>query len=311
MEMALSLAVQIGAMFLMIIVGFILIHTHILKISDANALSRIVLYVCTPCAIINSFQLEMSDSKVRGFLLAITISILIHILYFLLGALLKRPLHLSAIEKASLIYPNCGNLIIPLVTLTMSSRMVFYCAAYMMVQTALLWTHCKSLISGQRDLDFKAIISNINIVAIITGLLFFIFQIRLPVILTSAMTSMGNLMGPLSMFVSGMLLAKMNFRQIFANGRAYLIVFLRLLVFPGIVLILLIVTKSYTLLPNARSILMITLLAASGPAASTVTQFAQLYDNQPFEASIINALSLIFCIITMPLLNMCFTFLAK
>jgi predicted permease len=49
---------------------------------------------------------------------------------------------------------------------------------------------------------------------------------------------------------------------------------------------------------------MITLLAASAPAASTVTQFAQIYDHQPFEASVINVLSLLLCIITMPLLNM-------
>lgn len=311
MEMALSLATQIGAMFLMIVVGFILLRKGVLSIRDCNALSRIVLYVCTPCAIINSFQLKISDEKIKGFLFALIVAILINAFYILITQIFSKTFHFSPIEKASLIYPNCGNLIIPLVTLTMSSSMVFYCAAFMMIQTILLWTHCKSLISGERNLDWKAILSNINIIAIIVGIVFFLLQIQLPTLLSSAMTSMGNMMGPLSMFVAGMLLGEMNLKQIFGNIRAYLLIFFRLLVYPGIVLVLFIITRAYTFLPNATQILMISLLAASGPAASTVTQFAQVYDNQPFEASIINALSLIFCIVTMPLLNMIFMLLAK
>ncbi len=63
------------------------------------------------------------------------------------------------------------------------------------------------------------------------------------------------------------------------------------------------------LFPSASQVLMISLLAASGPAASTVTQFAQLYDNHAFESSVINALSVLLCIITMPIINIIYTFL--
>lgn len=63
------------------------------------------------------------------------------------------------------------------------------------------------------------------------------------------------------------------------------------------------------LFPSASQVLMISLLAASGPSASTVTQFAQLYDNHAFESSVINALSILLCIITMPIINIIYTFL--
>ena len=40
-----------------------------------------------------------------------------------------------------------------------------------------------------------------------------------------------------------------------------------------------------------------------------MTQFAQLYDNHAFESSVINALSVLLCIITMPIINIIYTFL--
>ncbi len=302
--LSLSLATQIGAMFVMIFVGFLLVRKSVLSLRDCNALSRIVLYVSGPCAIINAFQLTISENKVKGFLLAIFVAIGIHILFMAMTALLGRIFHFSPIEKASLIYSNCGNLIIPLVILIMNQKMVFYCSAYMIVQIVLIWTHCKSLISQKQDFDLKAILSNINMIAIGVGLLLFILQIRLPVLITSAFTSMTNLMGPLCMFVAGMLLAGIDLKKVVHNKRAYLVVFLRLIVLPFMVALIFIISGLYKVLPNARSILMISLLAASAPAASTVTQFAQIYDHQPFEASVINVLSLLLCIITMPLLNM-------
>lgn len=301
--LSLSLATQIGAMFVMIFVGFLLVRKSVLSLRDCNALSRIVLYVSGPCAIINAFQLTISENKVKGFLLAIFVAIGIHILFMAMTALLGRIFHFSPIEKASLIYSNCGNLIIPLVILIMNQKMVFYCSAYMIVQIVLIWTHCKSLISQKQDFDLKAILSNINMIAIGVGVLLFILQIHLPVLITSAFTSMTNLMGPLCMFVAGMLLAGIDLKKAH-NKRAYLVVFLRLIVLPFMVALIFIFSGLYKVLPNARSILMISLLAASAPAASTVTQFAQIYDHQPFEASVINVLSLLLCIITMPLLNM-------
>ena len=310
MDMALSLASQIGAMFIMIAVGFIMIKKEICTLKDCNLFSMIVLYVCGPCAIIKSFQLELTQDKVNGFLLAVAASIGIHVLYIVMTELLSKVFHFCNVEKASLIYSNAGNLIIPLVTLTMSEKMVFYCSAYMMVQIALVWTHCLSLIKNEKRFVFKKIIGNINILAIILGMSLFLLNIKLPVPISSAMSSMGAMMGPLSMFVVGMLLSKVSWKDVFANIRAYLIVLIRLIILPLMVLALFLVLRLHTLLPQGKDILMIVLLAAAAPSASTVTQFAQLYHNKPFEASIINALSILLCILTMPTIILVYLYFA-
>ena len=53
---------------------------------------------------------------------------------------------------------------------------------------------------------------------------------------------------------------------------------------------------------EAEYILLIVLLATSAPSAVMVTQLAQIYDRDAKYASVINIMSVIFSIVTMPLI---------
>ena len=55
---------------------------------------------------------------------------------------------------------------------------------------------------------------------------------------------------------------------------------------------------------QAKDILLVVFLAAAAPAAAMVTQLAQIYDRDSKYASVINVMSVIFCIVTMPLMVM-------
>ena len=57
-----------------------------------------------------------------------------------------------------------------------------------------------------------------------------------------------------------------------------------------------------SLVPDGESILLISLLAASAPAASNVTQIAQVYGHEGDYASAINVVTTLLCIFTMPLM---------
>ena len=56
--------------------------------------------------------------------------------------------------------------------------------------------------------------------------------------------------------------------------------------------------------PDSRSILLVTLLAAITPTAATITQMAQLYDQDAAYASAINVMTTVVCVVTMPLMVM-------
>lgn len=293
---------QILAMFLVVGVGYALVKTGLLKSEESKVISNIVVYVCMPCVTVDAFQIEMTKDKVQGLLLAVVVAAVVHAVMIGLVKLLGRPLGFNSIEKASMIYSNSGNLVIPLVASVLGKEWVFYTSAYTLVQTMLVWTHGVSVISGESQKDIRKIVANPNIIALFLGFFLFVSGIQLPVIVGSCVSSLGDMIGPVSMLVIGMLIGNVNLLWVFRQKRIYLICLIRLVVVPVAAAAAMAVIKHLSIHKDAGNILLVVLLATAAPAAAMVTQLAQLYGKDAKYASVINVMSVIFCIVTMPLM---------
>jgi predicted permease len=293
---------QIAELFLVMIMGFVLVKTNLMKAEESKSLSVVALYLVTPCVIINAFQIKYTESILRGLILAFAAAVLIHIVLLILVKVLEKIFHLDAVEKTSIMYSNSGNLIIPIVTSVLGKQWVIYSSAFLSVQLILLWTHCRMVLCEEQKIDLKKILLNINMISIFFGILLFITRIQLPDIITKTMESVGAMIGPLCMVVTGMLIGNMSLKQIFEYKRIYLITFLKMIVCPAAILLMLKFGGMASLLPNARMILLISLLAVIAPSASTVTQMAQVYGKNGEYASVINVVTTIVCIATMPII---------
>lgn len=302
MELSLLLAEQIIALFLMGLVGYIVVKSGKLTEDDSKIISNVVVYICSPCVIIDAFQINFTADKLKGLLLAGGAAILVHILLIGGGRLLSRGLHLNGVEKASVEYSNAGNLIVPLVAATLGKEWVFYTTAYIVVQTVLIWTHGQSVICQGQEKDYKKILLNPNIIAIVIGLFLFALGIRLPGVFAQCVSAFGDMIGPASMMVVGMIIGGVNLLWVFRQKRPYLICFLRLVFFPVITALLFVFSGMARMHGDAEYILLVVLLAASAPAAVMVTQLAQIHGRDAKYASVINVMSVIFCIVTMPLM---------
>lgn len=303
MRLSILLAEQIVILFLVAFVGYMIVKLHIMKEQDSKVISWLVAYVLSPCVIIKSFQIDFTDEKLKGLALAVAAAALTQAMYMIGCKLLAKPLHLTRIERASVIYSNCGYLIVPLVTFVLGEEWVFYTCAYMMVSTVLTWTHLQSLIGGEKgENNLRKIILNPNIIAIAIGLVLFFTGIRLPEVLESTIDGFAGAIGSVSMLVVGMLIGNMDLKWVFSRKRPYLISALRLVIFPVIIAVLFAFVVRLGIHPDARYILLVSLLAACAPVAVMVTQLTQLYDGDARYASVINVMSVIFCIITMPLI---------
>jgi len=309
MELSILLVKQIGSLFLIIFSGYVAKKCNIVSFEDSKALSRLAIYLIFPCIIIDSYLIEYSREKLLGLVLAIAASIVVHIVYIALSYVTKKVIPISSIEEASLVYSNAGNLIIPLVAYILGPEWVFYCSAYLAVQMVFIWTHGKSIIREAWDINLKDLL-NPNIIATILGMLLFITQIPVPSILGNAISSIGSMVGPISMIITGIIIANMDLKKVFNNVRAYLVSAARLFIFPLIIVLLFCISGMVNWHPQAERILVIVLLASAGPSASMIPQLARIYDKDAYSASVINVLSIMFCIITMPLIVYIFQVLA-
>ena len=295
--------------FIMIFFGFLLVRKKKLTTQESKVLSILLLYVVSPCAILNSFMIDFTPDKLMGLGLAFLGAILVHIIFIPLANVIAKVTGFTPIEKATIIYSNSGNLIIPLVGAILGKEWVLYTSGYMVVQTILLWTHAKNLVCNEKTYDLKKIFFNVNILAIVVGICLFVFQIQLPDILVGTMEKVGGMIGPIAMIVIGMLIGEMDLKDIFKEKRTYLITFMRLVVFPLFVIVIFKFTGLTHITADANHILLITTLAASAPPAAMITQFAQLYNKHPGYASVMNVMGVIFSIVTMPLMVMLYQIL--
>lgn len=297
----LILAKKIASLFFIMLLGWLMVRLKLLKTEDSRVLSLISLYLVMPCVIISAFQVEFTKEVLSGLMLSFGAAVLLHIGLIVLVEVLGRPLHLDPVEKGSLIYSNAGNLIIPIVTSILGPEWVIYTSGFLSVQLILLWSHGKGMICGDKGFDLKKLLTNVNMIAIVIGLVLFALRIQLPGLLEDAVDSVSAMVGPLAMLILGMLIASMDLRRLLGYRRLWWITLLRLGVLPVLCLCLLKYSGLASLAPDGRTILLISLLATATPSASTITQMAQVYGKDADYASAINVATTLLCIVSMPL----------
>ncbi len=309
MEISILLGEKILSMLIACFVGFVVVKGKVLKTEDSKIISKLIAYVCSPCAILSAFMVEITEERLMGVAITFVVSIGWHIVVILAMRGLSDKLKLNAIERASIIYSNAGYLIIPIVYSVFGSEWVLYTMGFTVTQTVLYWSHCTSLLCGTKKMDWKKILLNPNFIAMYIGIVAFVSGFELPTFLESSVSDFGNMIGAISMFVIGMLIGNQNLKQMFSIKKLYLISFYRLLIIPIFTVIAFVGVASVISHPDLQTILTIVLWSACAPVGAMVTQLSQIYRLDSEYAGKINLISILFCIITMPLITGIFTYL--
>ena len=302
MELSLLLLKKILSMMLMMLMGYAIVKLGGVKKGQTHVLSALMLYLIYPCLMLHSFQLEYNSERLVGLLVVTVAAIVLHAVYIVLTKIIGDRLRLDNVERASLIYTTGGNLIVPLVSSLLGREYVFYCCAFMAVQAILVWTHMAKLLRPGTKVSVKKVLLNPNILGIAAGLLCFFLRVTFPPIIADTLSAVSDTIGPIAMFMIGMLMAEVDSPATFSNGRNYLVCFGRLIFYPLVLVLLIWASRVTFLVPGAREQLVVTVLAGCAPIAVSVTQMSDVFGADSVKASALNVMSVIFCIITMPLI---------
>ena len=118
----------------------------------------------------------------------------------------------------------------------------------------------------------------------------------------SCVSGFGDMISPASMMVIGMVIGDVDLRRVFRQKRPYLICMIRLILFPLIAAIAFAGTGADRVSSGCGVYSDDRTDRNCSPAAAMVTQLAQIYEKDSRYASVINVMSVICCIITMPLM---------
>ena len=300
----LLLLYKIAQLFIVMVIGFALVKMRVVKTDQSVVLSKLALYLFMPAAIINSFNVKLTSEILSGFALAVGAGIALHIMLLGVDAIFARAAKGTAVERASVMYSNAGNLIIPIVSFVLGDEWVIYSLGFMSVQLCFIWSQGIRLFERGKKFDLKKVLLNPNIIAIAVGLVVMLSGLTLPDFVSEITGSLGGVLGYVGMLIAGMTAAGLDFKKMAKYPRLYLSTAMRVIVCPTLSLALLLALRVLVQIPSSEEILLISFLATMTPSAATIMQLAQVYDTEVDYSVAINILTTLAACVTMPLLVM-------
>lgn len=290
---------QIVMMFLMMAVGAGAYKTGLVTEKGSAELSNITLYLVIPFVVLTSFQIDFDANIFHGIVITFVLGIIAHGLAILLSYVLVRgrDQDRTALERFSMVYPNCGFMGIPLAQAVLGSKGVIYITAFIAAQNLFIWSHGVASMQGSfKKESIKEVFKAPVMIATFAGLLCYLLQIKFPALVFRPLKAIADMNTPLAMMISGTAIAQTNLLKSLSKPRIYIMTALRLLIVPFVMFLILI------FVPVEKDLKILSLLATSASTAAITTMFAVKFKKDVGYAAELFAISTIAAIATLPLM---------
>ncbi len=293
-------ATQVLVLFILISIGVGLTKKNILNKNAVAVIADIMLYVVTPCVIINSFEREMEPGLLKGLGITAIATLIVHVIGIILAHLIMRDKDDSKqrMYRFAVVFSNCGFMALPIEEAVLGSIGVFYGAIYVAIFNILVWTYGYIMMNNNTKdgIPWKKIIFNPGLIGLACGIIVFIFQIQLPDIIRLPISYISALNTPLPMMAIGFYVAQLKLKDLGENKKQYIAMALRLVIVP---LLSLLVMK---LIGITGDVMVVTTIAACAPIGAMVNTFAIKFNRDAKLAAQMVSVATLLSIITMPLL---------
>ena len=295
MDNALILLVQVVMMFLLAVMGYLMFRFKKITLEGSKSLGNILIYLSLPAVIINSFLRDGGPEMLRGLLISAGAALVTLVISVVVSTLFFKQ---DGIAKFASAFSNPGFFGIPLINGLLGNGAVFYVAFYIAFLNILQWTWGVSVMTGQKGkVSVKRVLTAPFIIGMLIGLVFFLFKIPRPALVTNLISLTAGLNTPLAMFVIGIYLAQTNVGKMFKKGKLYLVSLVRLIVIPVLCFGVLSLLSA-----SMNEIRVAVLIAAACPVVSNVAVYAQLHDQDYGYAVETVVISTMLSIVTIPVL---------
>ncbi len=295
---------QVGVLFLLIAVGFILIKANIIAKSTMKDMSSILLYIVVPTLLVKTYSREFKYNEMISLALAFLISIFFHVLGILISDIFIRKSNNDdyKMDKLSVVYSNCGFMAFPILSVVLGEDGIFYGSAFVAVFNIFLWTHGIKVLTDKSRLNIKKAIFNPGCIAVMLGLATYLFQIKYHPIINDTIDFISSLNTPIAMLVVGGMLADIKWSN-FIDIKLLLASFMRILFVSFVGILILKFMKIYLINLNMMNVCISIALCAACPAASSITLIPASMGMEAARGAKIIAFTTICSIITLPLIT--------
>lgn len=290
-------------LYLMAMIGFIARKLNVVGSSDNPVITQLMLYVTLPALILFSLNTTFSAELLVDFTWLVAMSVYVMSVSIVTGAWLRKRAALpdgqKSVYESLIVFGNQGFIGVAVSYMLMGEQGVIYLTLFNIFYLVLIWSYGIYLFTRhEAAVYWPRLFLNPGILATLIGLVMLFLPFSWPDMLLRTFEDVGQMTVPLSMILIGSLLAdtKMaDFRRYSSNLYLWIASIMKLLVLPTTLLVFL-----FLQVPDL--LLLVAVLTAGMPSATTTTVYAQKFRADDVFASYGVIYSTILCMFTIPLL---------
>ena len=312
-----KLYIVVATLFILLAIGFLCRKKGIIDDIASKKLSRLILSVGQPAMLISSLaSAEFNDENLRIALIMVILGFVYHILLavlsYIFSAPLKKNLDEQKLSEFGFMFANCAFIGFPIFEALLGPVGKFMASFLCVSFNILLWTWGMIIMGrGRNDIKLtpKKALINFGTIPCLIGFLLFMLKapaigFELPEFIMSGAQYLSNLCTPISVLVTGALIATQSPRKIFLNWKLYYFNAVKLILLP---LILCLLSKLLLILIPIEGLEIYAIFvtaAAALPTASSVTMMAETYGLDSGYSSLTVGTSSLLAVLTIPLTMM-------
>lgn len=310
MDLFLTTLKSVALLSLMALPGFLVAKKKLIDIEKSvNFISVVLLYICGPLviadALLNSeYQKEVliNGSIVFVFTLLFLSVFLMTNTKFM--TLIKGDWHTQRQCAYGATLSNLGYMGIPLMQLISpgNNTIILYQSIALVAFNFVGWTIGAYQLSGEKKyISFKQALFNPTSISFLLILPLYFTNVNFIKYeapgLQNSISLMAKMVGPLVMTLIGVKAAEISFKDLFLDKKLYIVSIIKLIIMPMIAFI---IVEVVNLFYDISAIRINILILASMPVANNLTVFSAKLNLDTKYASQLVILSMLFCIITIP-----------
>ncbi len=294
---------SVVSLFIIILVGVYGSKKKIITAKINKELINILIQIALPFMILSSFIYTYDNAIKSGVIKTFYYSIIAYIIMTIASYLILLPVKndKKTILHFANVFVNTGYVGFPILNSIYGAEGVVYGSIFNIFFVIFLWTYGLILFKGSFDkkelkVEFKKILLNPSILAVCIGILIMIFNIQLPNSLLSSIRSIGNITGPLSMIIIGVILANVKIKRYLRDWTIYYGLAAKLIIIPGIMYLLSLLVGDTSKAVNA------VIIMTAMPASAMTAILAEDFDKEKEYAAVVVSVTTLFSLITVTVL---------
>ncbi len=247
------------------------------------------------------FNIDILHNLLKAFELSILLLLIGLFITLALTAKHKSPD--LPIMRFACIFSNAAYMGFPLIQALFGSEGLLYASAFVTVYNILLWTAGYGIVSKKVHAKevLRTIFTNPVLISVVAGLLIYLCQIPVPDIIKQPVSLVGNMNTPLSMFITGMIIAGSDVKGLVYNKNIWYIILVRQLVIPAVCF------GVFSLFHVTGMAAQVVLLLEACPSAAITSVFAVQFGYDENLAAGAVVITTFFSILTLPVCAMLLT----